>query len=164
VFFRILEKEGISLYNMLMIQSYISLQYVDDTILFSSADLYHLLNLKHVIMWFEQILGMIVNLHKSELITMNVEEDVVIRLLTSPLQVHPKDISSKKKYTRTRSLSEGYQNTFQKSITSQKSINHSIRQHILEIYQPLQKSIQKSITYKPSEHIHEIYQPLWKSI
>ena len=53
----------------------ISLQYVDDTILFSSANLSHLLNLKHVIMWFQQILGTRVNFYKSELITMNVEEE-----------------------------------------------------------------------------------------
>jgi len=53
----------------------ISLQYVDDTILFSSADLCRLLNLKHVTMWFEQIFGMRVNFHKSELITLNIEDE-----------------------------------------------------------------------------------------
>jgi hypothetical protein len=51
----------------------VSLQYVDDTILFSSADLTYLTNLKHVIMWFEQISGMRVNFHKSEIITLNLE-------------------------------------------------------------------------------------------
>lgn len=49
-----------------------SLQYADDTILFSSADLLHLLNLKHV--RSEQILGMRVNFHKSELITLNLDD------------------------------------------------------------------------------------------
>jgi hypothetical protein len=53
----------------------LSLQYADDTILFSSADSSHLLNLKHVISWFEQISGMRVNFHKSEIITMNLEEE-----------------------------------------------------------------------------------------
>ena len=55
----------------------ISLQYADHTILFSSVELPYLLNIKHVIMWFEQISGMRVNFHKTQLITMNVEEDVV---------------------------------------------------------------------------------------
>jgi hypothetical protein len=31
----------------------VSLQYAEDTILFSSAETSHLVNLKHVIMWFE---------------------------------------------------------------------------------------------------------------
>jgi hypothetical protein len=51
----------------------VSLQYADDTILFSSADLAHLNNLKHVIMWFEHISGMRVNFHKSEVITLNLD-------------------------------------------------------------------------------------------
>jgi hypothetical protein len=51
----------------------LSLQYADDTILFSSADFSQLLNLKHVIIWFEQISGMRVNFHKSEIITLNLE-------------------------------------------------------------------------------------------
>lgn len=58
----------------------ISLQYADDTILFSSVDQEHLFNLKHVIMWFEQISGMRVNFHKSELITMNVEVEDTQRI------------------------------------------------------------------------------------
>jgi hypothetical protein len=33
----------------------VSLQYDDDTILFSSVEPYHLFNLKLVIIWFEQI-------------------------------------------------------------------------------------------------------------
>jgi len=32
----------------------VSLQYADDTILFSGAETNHLVSLKHVIMWFEQ--------------------------------------------------------------------------------------------------------------
>jgi hypothetical protein len=50
------------------------LQYADDTILFSSAEFPHLVNLKHVIMWFEQISGMRVNFRKSELLTLNLDE------------------------------------------------------------------------------------------
>lgn len=48
----------------------LSLQYTDDTILFSSSDPFHLNNLKHTIMWFEHISGMRVNFHKSEIITL----------------------------------------------------------------------------------------------
>lgn len=51
-----------------------SLQYADDTIIFSSPKPEHLFNLKHTLMWFEQISGMRVNFHKSELITLNLEE------------------------------------------------------------------------------------------
>lgn len=53
----------------------ISLQYADDTILFSDIDLDHLLNLKGILMWFEQLSGMRVNFHKSEIIAMNVSEE-----------------------------------------------------------------------------------------
>ena len=53
----------------------LSLQYADDTILFSSVDKSHLWNLKHSIMWFEQLSGMRVNFHKSEILTMNLEEE-----------------------------------------------------------------------------------------
>jgi hypothetical protein len=58
----------------------VSLQYADDTILFSSADLTYLTNLKHVIMWFEQISGMRVNFHKSEIITLNLEWEDTIKI------------------------------------------------------------------------------------
>ena len=61
----------------------VSLQYADDTILFSSAETNHIVSLKHVIMWFEQISGMRVNLHKSELIPMNFDAEWLILLLTS---------------------------------------------------------------------------------
>ena len=49
----------------------ISLQYADDTILFSDTKPDHLLNLKGILLWFEQLSGMRVNFHKSEVITMN---------------------------------------------------------------------------------------------
>jgi hypothetical protein len=47
----------------------LSLQYANDTIIFSSASIFHLSNLKSVLMWFEQISGMRVNFHKSEMIS-----------------------------------------------------------------------------------------------
>lgn len=58
----------------------LSLQFADDTILFFSADFAHLTNLKHVIMWFEQISGMRVNFHRSEVITLNLEIEDIKRI------------------------------------------------------------------------------------
>jgi hypothetical protein len=43
----------------------ISLQYADDTLLFSSANFDNLVNLKCVLLSFEQISGMRINFHKS---------------------------------------------------------------------------------------------------
>lgn len=57
----------------------VSLQYAHETILFSSAEENHLYNLKHFIMWFEQISGMRVNFHKSELLGLNLEEEETLR-------------------------------------------------------------------------------------
>lgn len=51
----------------------ISLQYADDTILFSSAEDEHLNNLKCELACFETISGMRINFHKSEIIPVNVE-------------------------------------------------------------------------------------------
>jgi hypothetical protein len=56
---------GVGVLQDFRVGGIISLQYADDTILFSSAELPHLLNLKHVIMWFEQILGIRIIFHKS---------------------------------------------------------------------------------------------------
>lgn len=53
----------------------ISLQYADDTILFSDCNDNHLRNLKGILAWFEQISGMRINFHKSEFIPMNLEEE-----------------------------------------------------------------------------------------
>lgn len=55
-------------------QGVVSLQYADDTILFSDIDENHLRNLKGTLAWFEKISGMRINFHKSELIPMNLEE------------------------------------------------------------------------------------------
>jgi hypothetical protein len=53
----------------------ISLQYADDTILFSDVEPDHLLNLKGILLWFEQVSGMRVNFHKSEVITLNLADE-----------------------------------------------------------------------------------------
>jgi hypothetical protein len=55
----------------------VSLQYVDDTLLFSTPENETLRNLKGVLMIFEQVSGMRINFHKSEVIPLNLEEDVV---------------------------------------------------------------------------------------
>jgi hypothetical protein len=52
----------------------ISLHYADDTTLFSDIDPTHLQNLRCTLAIFEQISGMRINFHKSELIPLNLEE------------------------------------------------------------------------------------------
>ena len=56
----------------------ISLQYADDTILFSSVEDQHLKNLMCCLVLFENLSGMRINYHKSELIPINLE----------PLDIH----------------------------------------------------------------------------
>ena len=58
----------------------VSLQYADDTILFSRIEEVYTRNLKSILIWFEQLSGMRINFHKSELISMNVEPEVVHNL------------------------------------------------------------------------------------
>jgi hypothetical protein len=53
----------------------LTLQYAEDTMLFSAADNDSLRNLKCVLMLFEQVSGMRINLHKSEFIPMNLGAD-----------------------------------------------------------------------------------------
>lgn len=48
-----------------------TLQYADDTILFSQADEVSPKNLKVVLMWYEQVSGMRINFHKSEMVPLN---------------------------------------------------------------------------------------------
>ena len=55
----------------------ISLQYADDTILFSDIEEHYLKNLKCILIWFEKILGMRINYHKSELISVNLDEEAI---------------------------------------------------------------------------------------
>jgi hypothetical protein len=51
----------------------LTLQYVDDTLLFSSSDTDALKNLKIALMMFERVFGMIISFHKNEFIHMNLE-------------------------------------------------------------------------------------------
>jgi hypothetical protein len=53
----------------------VSLQYADDTILFSKAEDSALENLKCILMWYEQLSGMKVNFHKSEILPMNLDQE-----------------------------------------------------------------------------------------
>jgi hypothetical protein len=57
----------------------VSLQYADDTILFSNPDEFYLRNLKSCLIWFENLSGMRINYHKSELISLNMQEEQVHR-------------------------------------------------------------------------------------
>ena len=52
----------------------ISLQYTDDTIIFSDCEESHLRNLKCCLCLFEQISGMRINFHKTEVIPMNLDQ------------------------------------------------------------------------------------------
>jgi len=58
----------------------VSLQYADDTILFSRIEEEYTRNLKSILIWFEQLSGMRINFHKSELIPMNVAPEAVHNL------------------------------------------------------------------------------------
>jgi hypothetical protein len=53
----------------------VSLQYADDTLIFSSCELRCVRNLKGVLSLFEILSGMRINFHKSELIPLNVDDD-----------------------------------------------------------------------------------------
>jgi hypothetical protein len=58
-----------------------SLQYADDTILFSKAAEDSVLrNLKCILMWYEQVSGMRINFQKSEIIPLNLDQDEAHRL------------------------------------------------------------------------------------
>lgn len=61
--------------------------YADDTLTFSSVEDNYIRNLKGVLIWVEQISGMRINFHKSEVIAMNLEEDihVVSHILGCPV-------------------------------------------------------------------------------
>ncbi|WVZ52969.1 hypothetical protein U9M48_003967 [Paspalum notatum var. saurae] len=56
----------------------ISLQYADDTLLFSSIDKNLLVNLKCILVWFERILGMSINFHKSEIVILNADPQTTL--------------------------------------------------------------------------------------
>jgi hypothetical protein len=70
----------------------ISLQYADDTIIFSSVEEGHLKNLKCCLIWFEVLSRMRINYHKSEIIPINItDEEVqeVARIFTCPVGNFP---------------------------------------------------------------------------
>jgi hypothetical protein len=58
-------------------QEVISLQYADDTILFSDINRDHLMNLKGSLAIYEQLSGMRINFHKSELIPINLDQEQI---------------------------------------------------------------------------------------
>jgi hypothetical protein len=58
----------------------VSLQYADDTILFSGVEEHHLRNLKCNLVWFEKLSRMRINYHKSELIPINLVDDLIHRI------------------------------------------------------------------------------------
>jgi hypothetical protein len=70
----------------------ISLHYADDTILFSDIDPTHLQNLRCTLAIFEQISGMRINFHKSELIPLNLEDHQshqISHMFSCPVGVFP---------------------------------------------------------------------------
>lgn len=70
----------------------LSLQYADDTILFSSAKDNHIKNLKCILMWFEQVSGMRINFHTSELVPLNLDPErahSLAHILCCPLGKFP---------------------------------------------------------------------------
>jgi hypothetical protein len=58
----------------------LALQYAVDTLLFSSCELEAIRNLKGVLMLFEQVSGMKVNFHKSEMIPLNLDDNRIHEL------------------------------------------------------------------------------------
>jgi mannosylglycoprotein endo-beta-mannosidase len=58
----------------------VSLQYADDTILFSSAKESMVENIKCILMWYEQVSGMRISFHKSEIVPLNLESRETQRL------------------------------------------------------------------------------------
>jgi hypothetical protein len=52
----------------------LSLQYADDTLLFSSGNLKAIRKLKCVLMLFENVSGMKINFHKSKFVPMNLDD------------------------------------------------------------------------------------------
>jgi hypothetical protein len=55
----------------------VSLQYADDTLLFSDVDVGYMRNLKIILLLFERISGMRNNFHKNEFIPLHVEDERV---------------------------------------------------------------------------------------
>jgi hypothetical protein len=53
----------------------ISLQYVDDTVLFLQHNLKNAYHLKWLMLYFEQLSGMKINYNKSDMIPVNLDEE-----------------------------------------------------------------------------------------
>jgi hypothetical protein len=51
------------------------MQYVDDILLFLKNDLASAMNLKWILSYFEEMFGMMINFHKCDPISINVEEN-----------------------------------------------------------------------------------------
>jgi hypothetical protein len=70
----------------------LTLQYANDTLLFSSCDMYHLRYLKCVLMPFERVSGMKINFNKSEFIPLNLDDEHIHRvahILSCPVGALP---------------------------------------------------------------------------
>jgi hypothetical protein len=70
----------------------LSLQYADDTLLFSSCDLTKIRNLKVVLMFFERVSGMRINFNKSDFIPINLSSEQcheIAHILNCPIGHFP---------------------------------------------------------------------------
>jgi hypothetical protein len=70
------------------IRGLLTLQYADDTLLFSSCDQSHIKNLNVILSLFEMVSGMRINFHKSEVIPLNLDEvssDAIAHVLSFPV-------------------------------------------------------------------------------
>jgi hypothetical protein len=70
----------------------LALQYIDDTLLFSSCDRLALKNLKIVLMLFEKVSGMKIIFNKSEVIPLNLDDNQiheVAHVLSCPVGTLP---------------------------------------------------------------------------
>jgi hypothetical protein len=80
VFSRMLVKAAMRWYisgfmNSLSLEGVISLQYADDTLIFLNHDYDAVCYLKWVMVYFEQLSGMKINYHKSDLTPVNLDEE-----------------------------------------------------------------------------------------
>jgi hypothetical protein len=57
-----------------------SLEYADDTMLFSASDDSCIRNMRIILMLFDKVLGMMINFHKSEMIPLNLDHDRIYML------------------------------------------------------------------------------------
>jgi hypothetical protein len=70
----------------------LALQYVDDTMLFSTCDIGGIMNLRCVLLLFEVVSVMMINFHKNEVIPMNIDESEahdIANVLNYPIGFRP---------------------------------------------------------------------------